>query len=256
MMSTTFQKIRDAFSWERFAVGLLLLSGFVLRMWQYLTGRSLWLDEAMLALNIVNRDFAGLFHPLDYDKGAPIGFLLVEKMLNLMFGEHEFVLRLFPLLIGIAALVLFYLLLRRTTSGFGLLTGLALFAVGPELVYYSSEVKQYIVDVAVTLSLLLLTFPFLEGRETKRDHLFLGLTGVLALWFSHPALFVLAGIGISLLIQSLKNRDRSRLGAVLLLGMVWLANLGLLYFVSLRRLSQNSFLLDYWQENFMPLPPW
>jgi hypothetical protein len=255
-MMSTFQKVRDAFSWERFAVGILLLLGFILRIRQYLTGRSLWLDEAMLALNILDRDFAGLFQPLDYHQGAPIGFLLVEKILNLMFGDHEFVLRLFPLAAGIASLILFYFLLHRTASGFGLLTGLGLFAVGPALVYYSSELKQYILDVAVTISLLLLVFPFLGKQETKRDYIFLGLGGILALWFSHPALFVSAGIGIVLLLQALKKQERSHLASILLMGALWLANLGLLYYISLRGLREDTFLLDYWQENFIPIPPW
>ena len=256
MNFTTGQKNKAIISWEHFGVGMLLLLGFVFRIRQYLTGRSLWLDEAMLALNIVNRTFTGLFQSLDYDQGAPIGFLLAEKILNLMFGEHEFVLRLFPLLAGLASLILFYLLLRKNTSGFALLTGLGLFAVGPELIYYSSELKQYSLDVAVTISLLLLVFPFLERQETKRDTVFLGMAGILALWFSHPALFVLAAIGVVLLFQTVKNRERFRLVSIILLGVAWLANLGLLYLVSLRGLSQNSFLLDFWQENFLPLPPW
>lgn len=256
MNSTTVQKIKTGISWERFGGGILLLLGSVFRIRQYLTGRSLWLDEAMLALNIVNRTFTGLFQPLDYDQGAPIGFLLAEKIFNLLFGEHEFVLRLFPLLAGLASLVLFYLLLRKTTSGFALLTGLGLFAVGPELIYYSSELKQYSVDVAITISLLLLAFPFLERQETKRDTFSLGMAGILALWFSHPALFVLAGIGICLLIQSLKSRERPRLVSIILLGVAWLINLGLLYSVSLRGLSQNPFLLNFWDENFIPVPPW
>ena len=256
MASLFFQKLRAAFSWERFTVSLILLLGFVLRLRQYLTGRSLWLDEAMLALNIVNRDFAGLFQPLDYDQGAPIGFLLVEKVLNVIFGDHEFVLRLFPFIAGIAALGLFYLLLRRTTSGVGLWTGLALFATGSELIYYSSEMKQYIVDVVVTMVLLFLAMPLFAGRAEKRDYIYLGLAGALTLWFSHPAFFVLAGIGIGLFIQALKRRKRYQINSVLLMGVIWLANLGLLYFVSLRGLSQNTFLLQYWQENFMPAPPW
>ena len=41
MMSATIQKVRDTFSWERFAVGILLLLGVILRIRQYLTGRSL-----------------------------------------------------------------------------------------------------------------------------------------------------------------------------------------------------------------------
>ena len=249
------KKIKFISSWDGFAIGVILILGFLLRLRQYLTGRSLWLDEAMLALNIVNRNFVGLFQPLDYDQGAPIGFLLVEKVLNILFGDHEFVLRLFSFIAGIAALGLFYLLLRYTTSGIGLWTGLALFATGSELIYYSSEMKQYSIDVLVAIALLFLAMPLFVGGK-RRDYIYLGLAGTLTLWFSHPALFVLAGIGIGLFIQVLRQRERAQINSVLLMGVIWLANLGLLYFVSLRGLSQNAFLLEYWQVNFMPAPPW
>jgi hypothetical protein len=254
MMSSLLQKTKSKFSWEGLAVGVTLLLGFVLRFRQYLTGRSLWLDEAMLALNIVNRNFMELFQTLDYDQGAPIAFLLVEKILNILFGEHEFVLRLFPFVVGVAGLGVFYLLLRRTVSGVGLLTGLAVFAVGSELIYYSSEVKQYTLDVAVSTLMLYLAYPLFENRGEKRQYIYLGLAGSVALWFSHPALFVLAGIGAALFIQALQKRER--LGAVIILGITWLVNLGLLYIFSLRGLTENRFLREYWQENFIPMPPW
>jgi uncharacterized membrane protein len=253
---TFFQKRRASFPWEKFIASILLLLGLFLRLRQYLTARSLWLDEAMLALNIVQRDFGGLFQPLDYDQGAPVGFLLVEKALVTLLGDHEFVLRLFPLLAGMASLGLFYLLLRRVASGIGLLAALALFAVGPELVYYASEVKQYSVDVAVTIGLLLLSMPLFEGRTGRKAFVWLGCAGMLALWFSHPALFVLAGIGVSLLCMSASRRERSLCLHTVSMGLAWLGNLGLLYFVSLRNLKDNPFLLNFWQENFMPLPPW
>ena len=254
--SSLFQKIKSAFSWERFTVGVLLLLGFGLRLRQFLTGRSLWLDESMLALNIVELDFINLFGTLKYDQGAPIGFLQVEKMLYSLLGENEFVLRIFPFAVGIAGLGMFYLLLRRTTSGFGLLTGLALFAVGTELIYYSSEVKQYTLDVAISITMLYLAFPLFEGKGEKRHWTYLWLAGILAFWFSHPALFVLAGIGFTLLVQALWKRGRPEISRVIILGVTWVANLGLLYLFSLRYLTQNKFLREYWQENFIPVPPW
>src|SRR5215213_3690007 len=113
-------------SWDKAAAALLILMGAILRLRQYLTGRSLWADEAMLALNIVERNFAGMFQPLDYDQGSPIGFLLVEKFFNSILGKSEFALRLFPLLVGSISLWLFYLLLKRITNGEGLFTALAL----------------------------------------------------------------------------------------------------------------------------------
>ena len=56
--------IQDQFSArENILTGLILVAGVLLRLRQYLTGRSLWLDEAMLALNIVNRNYGELFQP-------------------------------------------------------------------------------------------------------------------------------------------------------------------------------------------------
>ncbi len=54
----------------------IIYFGILVRVVQYLSNRSLWNDEAALALNIVNRSYLELLQPLDYDQGAPIGFYL------------------------------------------------------------------------------------------------------------------------------------------------------------------------------------
>ena len=243
-------------SWDKAAAALLILLGAVLRVRQYLTGRSLWADEAMLALNIVERNFAGMFQSLDYDQGAPIGFLLVEKLFNSILGKHEFALRLFPLLVGLLSVGLFYLLLRRVTSGAGLLVALAWFAFNPRLIYYSSEVKQYIVDVAVTILLLLIAAPVLKGSRQRKEYVWLTVAGLLALWFSHPALFVLAGIGLALVVIHLRRRDYSALRLVTGMGVIWLLDIALLYWLILKDLSQNAYMKEYWQGAFLPVPLW
>ena len=234
----------------------LLFVGAILRLRGYFSGRSLWADEAMLALNIVNRNFIELFKPLEYDQGAPLGFLLVEKFFNAVFGRTEYVLRLFPLLAGLASLWLFYLLIRKTLQGTGFFLALALFALNPQLIYYTSEAKQYIVDAAVALGLLLLAIPIFQNQSSKKNFSLLALAGILALWFSHPALFVLAGIGTAIFIQFLRMRDYANLRTTFGIGLLWLANLTLLYFINLRQLSHNNYLANYWADGFLPLPPW
>jgi hypothetical protein len=252
----TSKNLKSFFTRENSVIIALLFVGFLLRIRQYLTGRSLWIDEAMLALNIVNRDFAGLFKPLDYDQGTPLGFLLVEKLFNVLLGKNELVLRLLPLMVGLAALWLFYLLLKRTTSGAGLLIALALFALNPRLVYYSSEVKQYILDVAVTIGLLLMAEPLFSANPSKKGFVWFSLAGLLALWFSHPALFVLAGIGLTLILVYLQKRDYPSLRLSLGMGIAWVINLAVFYLLVLKDLRQNNFIHDYWQDAFVPLPPW
>ena len=209
----------------------------------------------MLALNIVNRDFGELFQPLDYDQGAPIGFMLVEKTFNLIFGRNEFSLRLFPLLIGLASLWMFYLLLKRITSGAGFWVALALFAFNPRLIYYSSEVKQYIVDVTVTIALLLCALPLFQ-QASRKAFATLAFAGALALWFSHPSLFVLAGIGLALFIMYLQKHDFAALRSTIGMGVLWLADLAFLYSLTLSDLRNNSYMHAYWQDAFAPMPPW
>ncbi len=137
-----------------------------------------------------------------------------------------------------------------------MLTALALFAFNPRLIYYSSEVKQYILDVAVTILLLLLAAPVFNASPRKKDFAWLTLGGLLALWFSHPALFVLAGIGLALIILTLKSRDYSNLRLAIGMGLVWGLEIILLYLLILKNLSQNAYMREYWQGAFLPMPPW
>ena len=85
------------------------MTGSALRIAPFLIDRSLWLDEAKLALNVLERSPAQLFAPLDYDQAAPVGFLLLEKRAVMAFGEGERALRLVPLIAGLGALWLFAL---------------------------------------------------------------------------------------------------------------------------------------------------
>ena len=92
---------------------------------------------------IAGRFFTGLIHPLAYNQGASLGFL--------MLGVNEYALRLIPLLAGIGSLFLFFAVAKRCLRPEGALAALALFAACDSLICYSSEVKQYSTDVFVCL---------------------------------------------------------------------------------------------------------
>jgi hypothetical protein len=50
----------------------IIFIGIILRLIQYGINRSLWLDESLLALNIVNKSLSELLRPLDYNQIAPV----------------------------------------------------------------------------------------------------------------------------------------------------------------------------------------
>ncbi len=94
---------RAAVAWTILALVVIGI-GIAMRIWFYVYNRSMYRDEAALALNIVNRSFAGLFKPLSNDQGAPTGFLTLEKLVVTIMGNSEYSLRLVPLIASILSL--------------------------------------------------------------------------------------------------------------------------------------------------------
>ncbi len=230
----------------------LLAVGFLLRIRQYAEGRALWLDEAMLALNVIRRSFAGLARPLDYNQGAPLGFLWVQKVVTLALGPGEYALRLLPLLASLAALVLFWAVARRYLSHTVTLLALTFAVFANELIYYAAEGKQYAVDVLVGLICVRIFLTLLKRPLGWLSALGYGLAGALLMWFSHPAVFFLGAAGLILAYDALRRREERRLAPLAVTGALWVAGLAALYVVSIKPLSDNAFLLDYWRDSFAP----
>lgn len=242
----------------RAAVGLLValvLLGGGLRLVALFTERCLWLDEAMLALNLVERSPRQLFDPLDWNQGAPVGFLLAVKGAISALGASEWALRLVPFLASVAGLVGFAVVARRLLPANAALIAVALLAMSPYLVSYAAECKQYASDAAIAVGLLATALGLLEGKGGAPRWAALGILGALAVWFSHPATFVLAGIGTALLVHALVERDRARFLAAAGAVACWLVSFGACYVLCLKQLGGNKYLTDYWTDHFMPLPP-
>jgi uncharacterized membrane protein len=223
--------------------------GILVRFVQYLYNRSLWADEAVLALNIINRSYLELLQPLDHDQGAPLGFLMVEKLVVQLFGDNEYALRLFPLLSSIIALLLLYGLAKRCIQPPAVPIALALFASLRYLVYYASEVKQYSIDVAITLAVFLIAVHIQNNNLNRKKIIIFSILGSIAIWFSHPAIFVLSGVGISLLLINFGKEQRVKTISILAIFSSWILSFVVFYFVSLRHLSSSKGLLTSWKAH-------
>ncbi len=231
---------------------MIIVYGAVLRLTQYLSNRSLWLDEARLALNIVNRSFVQLLKPLDYDQGAPIGFLMLERSAVKVFGSGEYALRFFPFLSGVISLLLFYWLARQFVSPKAVTIALGLFALSAPLIYFSSEAKQYSCDMAIAVLLSSSAIYCASRKLTLWRVIIWGLLGAASIWFSHPAAFVLAGVAMSLALFARGGKRWSRIGTFSIAFSLWALSFGICYWLFLRHLSAEQSLLDYWNFSFPP----
>jgi hypothetical protein len=237
-----------------FIVGIVVIAyGLLLRLRFYSLNLTFWLDEAMLALNIVGRSFAGLVQQLDYNQGAPVGFLWLIKLAQVVLGNHEYSLRLMPFLAGCLTLFIAWLLARRVSGPVSAIFVILVLATSRYIVSYSVQVKQYAVDMAVTLALYLLALKFLRTTVKARDYWLLAILGAFSVWISHAAMFTLAGIGLVLVAISVLKKDRNAIMLYGLVGLFWVLNFVLLYLIQYRGLVGNTFLTDFWADYFMPL---
>lgn len=231
--------------WDRLA-WVVIIAGSVLRIARYLSNRSLWLDEILLARNLESRTAWELLKPLDFRQGAPPLFLLLEKLTINLFGHSELALRALPLLAGIAALPLLWLIARQILGLRSALVAVGILCVIEPAIYYSSEVKQYSTDLLTTLVLWWAFLYYRQSPNRPRLAALFGI-GVAAMYFSHPAIFVLAG-GIMALLLSPAAARRPLICAAVGWGLAFVPN----YWFFLRPLSHEGGLQAYWADAFMP----
>jgi len=240
---------------------LALTVGTFARIRQWAGGRSLWLDEVLIADNLVQRGFIDLVRePLLHSQAAPVLWLWLERLCVELFGTSERSLRIIPLLAGLAALGLTFLLARQVLPRVLVPIPVVVVALHPQLIYYSNEVKQYSMDVVVVLVLILMSFRIparpVDGPALRR----LAAAGVVAIWLSHASIFALTGVSVVLVLRAVLQRDLRRAVRVALVLSPWLVSLAISYVAVLRPLTQNQPLSDFWAYTFptsaLDLPAW
>lgn len=222
---------------SRELIFLLVVIGVLLRVAQYLANRSLWIDEAWLALNVVERPLSGLVTPLNFNQAAPVGFLFVEGIAAKALGFSEYALRLFPLLCGLVSIPAFVWVARRLLSRNAAPFAIALFAVADALIYYSSEVKPYETDVAAAVGLLAGGTLLAEDTPgpTRKTALAVAAAGLGLIALSFPAVLVVASLAATFVVRIALNwRQRLRSAASLAVLCWGLASVGVAVFGATR----------------------
>ena len=183
-----------------------LMFPIITRIIVYLSNRTLSQDEVSLAINFVERNWQQLMEPLSNSQSAPPAFLLTVNMIVSALGINEFTLRLFPLLLGLWACVLLFYLVRMLSPHLIPLM-MIWFATSNILLRYSTEFKQYSGDVFLTLLLLCIAVQIINIKS-RQWIIAWGIASAIAVWFSHPSVFVIAGVGLCTIVILFKNGYR------------------------------------------------
>jgi 4-amino-4-deoxy-L-arabinose transferase-like glycosyltransferase len=214
-----------------------------------------WGDETMCALNVVQRSYLGLLKPLDNTQVAPIGFLWAERLAYQSWGMSELAMRFFPLLAGIAALLLFAAWARLLAGPLAAVTAVGILATANFSVRYAVDMKPYGFDLLATMLLLLPATLFLLRRQNRWLLLLIALTP-LASTLSYPVIFIAGGVAVGLAAEMPKLDRRQRLLAAL-----WLLVQAVSFWQITWRVGHGQYQHDsagmvaMWRDAFPPANP-
>ena len=233
---------------KRLLIGALGF-GIIASLVNFFNFRSLWLDEALLSISIVDRNYVELLLPLEKDQVAPIGFLFLENFFSSLFGNTDWSLRIFPLVSFLASIFLIYKLnVRLFKSKVVALLSASLFSLNTFALYYSIEVKQYMSDVFLCLLVLVSALSYFDSK-TKKSLIVYTCVSALSVWFSNIVVVILFTVGLIGLYQvAIKEKLKSIQGLVpIVAGIVSFA---IYYMFFVHQHPAKEAMLVYWTENF------
>ena len=232
----------------------ILIFGGVLRLNRYLYNRSLYIDEAAVALNILERDLTELAQPLARDQAAPYGWLVLVKLATIAFGMSEYALRLVPLTSGLASLGIIYPLSKRFLGPVGSLVCCLFLATTHSPIHWSVMVKPYATDLLIALAILTIASR-MDWRNLKRASTAgLAAFGALAVWFSFPAVFVLGTVGVYALLLGSATSGPRQFARLVAIAIAWMLSFVTHYELVIHASMQSSSLRGMWEPFFASLP--
>ncbi len=233
---------------------LLIAVGIFYRVQIYLFNCPLNADEACTAVDLLARNYAEIItNQFSYSDlpNRPIPLLLIDKLVMDVMSGSEFGLRLYPLLCSLLALILFWKVTAFFLTGVWRTVALGLFSVNEHLIFYAASVKQYSSDVLAAI-LALYMFQYLYQRPLDRQRArWMGLMGIVAIFFSYTVVFVLAALGMFQLLFSTHHKkfDRDSVWMVV----YWLLGFGLMYIKYFRHMASSAPILSSASEWFLPV---
>ena len=227
-----------------------MIIGIALRIAEFRHDRPLWLDEAMLGLNIASRSFSELVEPLDYDQSAPLLYLWLERAAVTAAGVSEWSLRAVPFIAGVLLIPAVWVMARRLAGDAVATIATVLASVSLALLSFSVEAKQYGVDPLATVLVVWLAARVVASPG-ERAWGWLVFGGAVSLLLSQPAAFVLAGAFLALAVDPRVRSEVSSRRWMLLAGITWAAVFVTLYLTIYRPTATSAYMQAFWQGTFL-----
>jgi hypothetical protein len=216
---------------------------------QWLRAPPFWADEEMIAINLRDRRFAELTGALWLGQSAPLAWLLLQRIVLVVLGATDVVLRLVPLLFGIATVGAASWVgerwLHRTSAALLVL----LCGLGYWLSYFRFEMKHYSADAFWALLLPALGAWALEripGGADERRWTHWWIAAAAGQFFANGALLATPMCALVMMLVIAADYGWRPARRFALTGLIWLGATAINYQLALQFTSNSKYLRTYW----------
>ena len=232
---------------------LIIFAGIGVSIFMNCVGRTLWLDEAMLAYSFSKRSLftltSGIF---EWDQSAPVLYLYLVKLLTLVFGNTEFVLRSFSIFSYVLVLFLSWFAAKRLFRIKYPILVSAFLANMNFLLQYSNMFKQYLSECIWVLLVLVVYYLY---KEKGLAWWKMALADMIFLWGANPACFFIGGILLYEFLAGVFTKEKMAVRNSILTGVGVGGSFLCYYFYWLRGTAQSATMQSYWENADFPLIP-
>ena len=237
-------------------VVLVTVLGAGIEIAQWLRNAPLWVDEEMVALNCRDRPFSRLAGPLWLGQSAPLGWLFAQRAVVLTLGATELVLRLIPLIFGIALLAAAVWVAMRWMGGVAAIALVAMLTVAEWLSHYTFELKHYSADAFWAFLLPALAAWALEPKDApsaaNRRWLVWWMAAAVGQLFSNGAVLATPACAVVMFVVILHRGGVRLVLPFVAASAIWFAAFGAHYVLSLQHTQNSRFLWTIWGGEVRP----
>ncbi len=232
---------------------LIVLAGLCVSILMNCAGRSLWLDEAMLAFSFSKRSLLNLtWGVFEWEQSAPVLYLYCVKLLTLVFGNTEAVLRSFSIISYVVVLFLSGCV-AKWLFGIKYPVLVSAFLANMNFILkYSNEFKQYLSE-CIWVLLVLLVYYLYKEKGLAWWKMMAGF--MVFIWGANPACFFIGGVLLYEFISGVAAKDKTIVRNSLFTGVGVGVSFVVYYIYWLRGMALNGAMQSYWENASFPLIP-
>lgn len=137
----------------------LIITGIILRL-NEINAFLPWGDENY-SINITNSSFLNIFS----DPGNPPFYYFILKIYNFIFNSNILSMRILSVFFGISTNIVLYLFLKKNTNEKAANIALLLLSINIVLIYYSQELRSYILQTFLSISTTYCIFEIIKNNK-------------------------------------------------------------------------------------------